>query len=107
MLTSFRIQGLVIEVGSITTYSKFQSRDLVVLTEERNSYNGEVYSEYVVLKAQNSGIVLLQELTPGMIVDVQFRITGNKVNKDGRTSYYTSLVLNRVSILFDPNINII
>lgn len=104
MSSSYQAQGTIVQIGETVNHSeKFSSREIVLLSEVRDFKTGDIAGDHIVLKVYNGRTSVLDQLSVGMFVDVRFSISASKSEKNGQVKYWPNLILDQVSILFDPN----
>lgn len=72
--------------------SAFKKREFVIETDE-------AYPQILKLETTGKHIDLLDKIKEGQTVDVHFNIKGKEYTKDGKTSYFMSLSVWRLSEL--------
>lgn len=89
------IKGKVHEIGATDQVSEtFKKRDLIVEYAENVSY-----PEYIKFEALQDKVSLFDELRPGDDIEVSFNLRGRPwTDKNGKTSYFNSLVVWRIAI---------
>lgn len=70
---------------TINVSDKFQKRDAVIYVEGK-------YPQYIQIQLQNKKCELLDHFVIGSNVSCQVNITGFKWEKNGKTSYFNTLV---------------
>ena len=90
------IQGTVVEVGETQQVSEtFKKRDLVVRYAEN-----EEYPEFIKFELLQDKTGLADDLPAGTEVSVDFNLRGRAwTNKAGKTDYFNSLVVWRISLV--------
>jgi hypothetical protein len=82
------IQGLVHEIGATQNISDtFKKRDLIIEYAENPEYK-----EYLKFEAVQDKVNLFDTVKVGEKVEVSFNLRGRAHTKDGKTSYFNSLV---------------
>lgn len=89
------LKGIVHEVGPVQQLSEtFKKRDLIIMYAENPEY-----PEYIKFEALQDKTSLLDELREGDEIEVYFNLRGRPwTDKAGKTSYFNSLVLWRLTI---------
>ena len=83
----FSVSGTVVHIGTIEQVSeKFRKRDLVV-----ECFKDSQYPQSVKFQVTQDKCDLLNNIKPGDTLEVHFNIRGNKVEKEGKTYYFTNL----------------
>lgn len=88
------IKGKLHFIGDVQNVSdKFKKRDFVIEFSESNPD----YKEYVKLECQQDRVTILDKMSVGDEVNVDFNLRGRPwTNKDGETTYFNTLVAWRI-----------
>jgi len=82
---SYELKGKLTEDFGITTVSeKFKKREFVVEVPGQ-------YPELIKCELKQDKVTMLDGILPGSDVTVHFNLRGRKWEKDGKTSYFTSI----------------
>jgi hypothetical protein len=87
---SYEVTGkLILKSETIQRTDKFKVRDFVL--EQTEVTNDKTFTNFIKLQASNAKADLLDTVTIGSEVTVNFNLRGNKYEKEGKTSFFTNL----------------
>jgi len=87
---AFELTGTILEITPTQQVTgTFQKREFVVSAPDK--VGDKEYDNYPKFQVTQNKCDLLDAFTPGQEVKVSFNVKGNKWQKDGKDSYFTSL----------------
>jgi hypothetical protein len=79
---------------TVQVTEKFKKREFVL--EIETNINGNVYSDFAKFQLLNGHCALADDFAKGDKVEVHFKITGTKWERDGKVSFFTNLTALRI-----------
>ena len=80
---------LIVKYDIQVVNAKFKKREFVIeLSEE---LNGNIYTDYSKMQLVQNKCDIIDRINIGDRVKVSFNVKGQRYEKDGRVSYFTSL----------------
>ncbi|PZX11283.1 uncharacterized protein DUF3127 [Breznakibacter xylanolyticus] len=97
---SYDIKGqLLLTEATQEVTATFKKREFVIeVANERNS----AYNDFIKFQLTQDRCAIIDAFKPGQMLKVSFDIRGRKWEKDGRTSYFTSLEAWRIEGIDTP-----
>ena len=88
---AFELEGKLLVINPTQEITAtFKKREFVIETSE-TAGNGQTYTDYIKFQIMQNKCDLLDAFVVGQEVKVSFNVKGNKWQKDGKDSYFTSL----------------
>lgn len=93
---AFKISGKIVSIGDIEQIpyqgNVFKKRELVLDCSKRNQFTGEVeFPNYPKFEFTGNHVDDLNGYESGQIVTVSFDLSGRRVDKGGKISYFTNV----------------
>lgn len=92
---AYTITGKILLIGSVESIpyqdKVFRKRELVLDASRFNPMTGEQYQNFPKLEVIGKHVDELDGFQAGQMVTVSFAITGRRIEKDGKVSYFTNL----------------
>ena len=95
---AFEITGILIEkYNEIQVSDKFKKREFVLTKTE--IVGQKEFTDYVKFQLTQDRVNLIDNLTIGDEIKVNYNIRGNKWEKDGKVNYFTNLEAWKIEII--------